>query len=78
MSQNNLSDVDRADMLLHYSNEKKNRCTCITPPVNTKMIDDLLVTFRSAIIDKSQKKAISILSTIVALYHTSTYILTYC
>ena len=64
MSQNNLSDVDQADMLLHYSNEKKNRSTCITPPVNTKMIEDLLVTFRSAIIDKNQKKAISILSTI--------------
>ena len=64
MSQNNLSDVDQADMLLHYSNEKKNRSTCITPPVNTKMIEDLLVTFRSAIINKNQKKAISILSTI--------------
>ena len=64
MSQNNLFDVDQADMLLHYSNEKKNRSTCITSPVNTKMIEDLLVTFRSAIIDKNQKKAISILSTI--------------
>ena len=60
MSQNNLFDVDQADMLLHYSNEKKNRSTCITSPVNTKMIEDLLVTFRSAIIDKNQKKAISI------------------
>ena len=64
MSQNNLSDVDEADMLLRYSNEKKNRSTYITPPENTKMIEDLLVTFRSAIIDKNQKKAISILSTI--------------
>ena len=64
MSQNNLSDVDQADMLLHYSNEKKNRSACFTPPVNTKMIEDLLVTFRSAIINKNQKKAIRILSTI--------------
>ena len=61
---NNLSDVHQTDMLLYYSNEKKNRSTCITPPVNTKMIEDLLMTFRSAIIDKNQKKAISILSTI--------------
>ena len=38
MSPNNLSDVDQADMLLHYSNMKKNRSNCITPPVDKILI----------------------------------------
>ena len=47
--QNTNYSIDQSDMLQNYSDEERNGGNSSTPPMNTKIIDELLVTFRSAI-----------------------------
>ena len=62
LSSNN--DVDQSEILLHYSNEKAKKRNSNSPLTSMKIIDDLLVTFRYALKNSNQNKAISVLSTI--------------
>ena len=57
MSLSNLSDIDQTK---YYSDEKRNRINSSTPPMNTKIIEELFVPSRSVIKVSKSSSIISV------------------